>query len=119
MVYCYAYDPDYLLPAVKNFFSNVLGAEQNVPNYRNRYLMRLFNLVKNKPEKYKDVYIRFQTFLVREAPTVFLFFDERILIGLDKRFQDFRKIIRKEKTMYFQLNPIENWFVPKAQQKYP
>lgn len=119
MVYCYAYDPKYLLPAVKDFFFDVLGAGQNVPNYRNRYMKRLFGLVKNRPGKYKDVYIRFQTFLAREVPTVLLFFDERILIGLDKRFRDFRKIIRKDKTMYFQLNPIENWFVPKAEQKYP
>lgn len=119
MLYSYTYDPGQMLSAVEDFYNRVLGAAQPVPNYQNRYMTQMFNVwIKNNPDRISNVYIRLQTFLVNQVPAVFLFFDERILIGYDKRFEEARRIVRKGREMYFQLNPIENWFVPKEKQKY-
>lgn len=120
MIYSYTYDPDYPFSAAEDFFENVLGAEQNVPNYRNAYLSQLFDLVRDVPAKHENALERLQYYLNRETPATFLFFDNDILIGLDKRFASFRDVVRtRDKRMFFRLNPIENWFVPKNLQKYP
>lgn len=118
MLYTYSYDSRYLFEAFENFFYNILGAGQRPPNYENRYLNRLFTLVQDKEDQYKNLYQRFQTFAVREMPSIFLFFDEKVLIGVDSRFQQYRTIVQENRRSYFRLNPIENWFVPKELQKY-
>jgi hypothetical protein len=56
--------------------------------------------------------------VVTEIPAVFLFFDERILIGVDKRFQDYRSIYQENRRYFYRMNPVENWYVPKDLQKY-
>lgn len=52
-------------------------------------------------------------------PAVFLYFDDRIIVGLDKRFQDSRATFKDQDYFYYRMNPIENWFVPREKQKYP
>ena len=118
MLYAYSYDSRYLFNAFEEFFYKILGAGQKRPNYRNRYLNRLFGLVRGNKEKHKNIYQRFQTFVVRERPAIFLFFDEKVLIGVDSRFQKYRTVVQENRKTYFRLNPIENWFVPKELQKY-
>jgi ABC-type transport system substrate-binding protein len=118
MIYHYSYDPRYLFEAFTQFYFDVLGTRQRVPNYQNRYLTRLYDLVKDKEDLHKNFYQRFQKFVVAEIPAVFLFFDERILIGVDKRFQDYRSIYQENRRYFYRMNPVENWYVPKDLQKY-
>lgn len=118
MIYHYSYDPRYLFEAFTQFYFEVLGNRQRVPNYQNRYLTRLYDLVKDKEDLHKNFYQRFQKFVVTEIPAVFLLFDERILIGVDKRFQDYRSIYQENRRYFYRMNPVENWYVPKDLQKY-
>jgi hypothetical protein len=120
MLYVFEYDPRYPFVATELFFDKVLGASLDVPNYRNNYLRQLIDMVRETPEKHVNLFERIQYYLSREVPATFLFFDTEIIIGLDKRFAAFRDIVRtRDKRMFFRLNPIENWYVPKNLQKYP
>ncbi|GEM_PF-3417730 len=118
MIFPYVYDPQYLFQAFSNFYFRILGAGHNPRNYHNRYLSRLFNLTLSRPERHKSLYQRFQMFLNQDMPVIFLFFDERIIIGLDSRFHQFRTSFQDRSRHYYRMNPIENWFVPKEEQKY-
>lgn len=118
LLLAYSYDSRYLFEAFDDFFFNILGAGLEKPNYQNHYLSRLFSMVREKPELHRNIYQRFQTFAVREIPAIFLFFDERILIGLNSRFREFRVVYRDERRFYYRMNPVENWFVPRELQKY-
>ncbi len=117
MIYAYSYDEQYLYQAFHEFFFQVLGASQSQPNYRNRYLSRLFRLARNKSSYHTSIYQRFQSFVHKENPALFLFFDERILIGVNSRFRQVRTTFRRGNRLYYRLNPIENWYVPKGIQK--
>jgi peptide/nickel transport system substrate-binding protein len=120
MIYVFEYDPRYPFVATELFFDKVLGASLDVPNYQNNYLRQLIDMVRDTPEKHINLFERIQYYLNREVPATFLFFDTEIIIGLDKRFAAFRDIVRtRDKRMFFRLNPIENWYVPKNLQKYP
>lgn len=118
MIYHYSYNPRHLFEAFTQFYFDVLGAGQKAPNYQNRYLTRLHDLVEGKEELHKNFYQRFQKFVVNEIPAVFLFFDELILVGVDKRFQNYRSIYQENRKYFYRINPVENWYVPKDLQKY-
>lgn len=117
MLFAYSYDPEYLFQAFDQFYSQILGARLPEPNYRNRYLMRLFDLAGKQKSLRENVYQRFQTFAMQEMPAIFLFFDDRIIIGLSSRFDQFRTIFKQGNRYYLRMNPVENWFVPKELQK--
>ncbi len=118
MIHAYIYDPQYLLGAFRQYFYKVLGAGQVVPNYRNNYLHRLFTLVERGQAPRENVYHRFQQFIYREKPALFLFFDEQIIIGIDRRFRGYRLMFRSNGHTFYRLSPIENWYVPRELQKY-
>jgi ABC-type transport system substrate-binding protein len=117
MLYSYSYYPNYLFETFVEFYFQILGARQTVPNYRNRYLTRLYDLIEGKEDMHKNFYQRFQMFAIREIPAIFLFFDQRILIGVDKRFREFRSVYQENRRFFYRVNPVENWFVPKELQK--
>ena len=119
MLYAYSYDPQYIPEAIEEFYGKVLGATQKVPNYQNYYITDLLELIKAKRSLQKNLYKRFQTFIREDMPAVFLYFDDRIIVGLDKRFQDSRATFKDQDYFYYRMNPIENWFVPREKQKYP
>lgn len=119
MLYTYVYDPEYLYEAFDAFYREILGAGQPVPNYTNRYLDRLFELTEAGRSPRKNLYERTQMFWQSEKPALFLFFDERIIICLDRRFQDFRSTFQDGNRFYVRMNPIENWFIPKDRQRTP
>ena len=118
MVYPYIYDPQYLFRAFNEFYFQVLGAGHNPRNYTNRYLSRLFNLTVSRPKRHRNLYQRFQVFIKQDVPVIFLFFDERIIIGLDNRFHQFRTSLPEGSRLFYRMNPIENWFVPKEKQRH-
>jgi peptide/nickel transport system substrate-binding protein len=119
MLAAYSYNPRHLFDAFTEFYFQILGARQTVPNYRNRYLTRLHDLIEEREEvdRYKNFYQRFQMFATRENPAIFLFFDQRILIGIDKRFKEYRSVHQENRKFFYRVNPIENWFVPKELQR--
>jgi ABC-type transport system substrate-binding protein len=119
MFNAYSYNPNHLFDAFIEFYFQILGARQKVPNYKNRYLTRLFDLIKKqkKEDMHRNFYQRFQMFATKEIPAIFLFFDQRILIGVDKRFKEYRSVHQENRKFFYRLNPIENWFVPKEFQK--
>lgn len=119
MLYAYSYDPKYTAQAIEDFYNQVLGATQKTPNYQNYYITDLLELIKEKRSLQKNLYKRFQTFIREDMPAVFLYFDDRIIVGLDKRFQDSRATFKDQDYFYYRMNPIENWFVPREKQKYP
>ncbi len=71
--FTYSFDSRYLFNAFESYFYKVLGAGQRRVNYQNRYLNRLFSLVQGKEDQLKNLYQRFQTFAVREIPSIFSF----------------------------------------------
>lgn len=119
ILYAYSYDPQYIPEAIEEFYNVILGAGQKAPNYQNYYITDLLALIKEKRSLQKNLYKRFQTFIREDMPAVFLYFDDRIIVGLDKRFQDSRATFKDQDYFYYRMNPIENWFVPREKQKYP
>lgn len=118
IVYSYEYDPQYPFEALENFYFDILRGSPNAPNYQNRYVDRLFNLAYQNPKVRQNLYHRFQYYVQRENPAIFLFFDNRVIIAVSSRFRNVRSTFRDGESFFFRLNPLENWFVPKNLQKY-
>jgi ABC-type transport system substrate-binding protein len=118
IVYSYTYDPDYLFEACEEFYFEILKGNLTSPNYENRYLDRLFNRSYQDYEVRERLYQRFQFYLKRESPAIFLFFNERVIVAINNRFHKFRTTFRENDRFYYRLAPFENWFVPKYLQRY-
>ncbi len=114
----YEFDDRALFQAIDHFYFHTLrGDVQNV-NYRNRFLDRMFTVAYRDPSIYPQLYKRFQFYLRRDHPVIFLFFSNRIIIAIDSRFHNVRTTYKVGNRFYYRLRPIENWFVPKELQKY-
>jgi len=111
------YDQD-LYEVVKKFYYNILKNENNRVNYYNPTLENIFRRVNANRDLQNQIIQRFQIFLHQDAPAVFLYFDDKIIYAVKNRFQNFRSPFSSEKMYYYRLAPFENWFVPKALQKY-
>ena len=114
----YSYFDDNLYDVVKNFYFEVLKNQTSVSNYSNRTIEAMFNRADNDPDLRKQYLQRFQIFLHRESPAVFLYFDDKIIYALDNRFENTRVRYSSDNIFYLRLMPFENWFVPKSLQKY-
>jgi ABC-type transport system substrate-binding protein len=114
----YSYFDDNLYEVVKNFYFEVLKNQTSVSNYSNRTIEEMFKRADNDPDLRKQYLQRFQIFLHRESPAVFLYFDDKIIYALDNRFENTRVRYSSDNIFYLRLMPFENWFVPKSLQKY-
>jgi ABC-type transport system substrate-binding protein len=114
----YSYFDDNLYEVVKNFYFEVLKNQTSVSNYSNRTIEAMFKRADNNPDLRKQYLQRFQIFLHRESPAVFLYFDDKIIYALDNRFENTRVRYSSDNIFYLRLMPFENWFVPKSLQKY-
>ncbi|NOX36074.1 MAG: ABC transporter substrate-binding protein [Calditrichaeota bacterium] len=114
----YIYDPEHPFEAVEYFYFNILRGEFKNPNYRNRHIDRIFNISYRDDKIRKELIKRFQLYVRRDLPAIFLFFDRKIIVAVNSRFHNVRSVFRDEYTYYYRLNPISNWFVPKELQKY-
>jgi len=111
------YDQD-LYEVVKKFYYSILKNENNQVNYYNPTLENIFKRVNANRDLQNQIIQRFQIFLHQDSPAVFLYFDDKILYAVKNRFQNFRSPFSSGKIYYYRLAPFENWFVPKALQKY-
>ncbi len=111
------YDQD-LYEVVKKFYYSILKNENNQVNYYNPTLENIFKRVNANRDLQNQIIQRFQIFLHQDSPAVFLYFDDKILYAVKNRFQNFRSPFSSDKIYYYRLAPFENWFVPKALQKY-
>ncbi|RMG66360.1 MAG: ABC transporter substrate-binding protein [Calditrichaeota bacterium] len=118
MILTYSYDPNYPLEAAEQFYFDVLKGDLSNPNYTNSRLDRLFNAVYQRPELREELFHRFQFYIKRDRPAIFLFFDQRIIVVLSSRFHNVRSVFKQDGHFFYRLNPIENWYVPKELQKY-
>ena len=114
----YEFDDQDLFQAIDHFYFHTLrGNVQNV-NYRNRFLDKMFTIAYRDPGIYPQLFKRFQFYIRRDHPAIFLFFHDRIIIAVDSRFHNIRTTFKKGDQFYYRLQPLENWFVPKELQKY-
>lgn len=114
----YSYDPEYLFQAVMDFYFNTLGRKNHTTNYKNIYLDRLLPIARDDPSVRKTFYQRFQFYLKRDLPAIFLFFDTRIIVAVNSRFRNVRTTFNENNNFFYRLIPFENWYVPKNLQKY-
>lgn len=114
----FEYDPNYPFQAVEDFYLNILRGDIQKPNYQNRHIDRVLNLAYRNPQLRKQLLQRFQLYVRRDLPVIFLFFDHQIIVAVSSRFHNVRNIYRTEYNYYYRLNPFSNWFVPKSLQKY-
>ena len=116
MIFSYEYNDDFLFEALKEFYSDILGAGLNKINYRNRYISNLFRLIENGEDE-KTLPERFQFFVHQEMPAVFLFHEETRIVAVQNRVRNFReqKVTRDGSSS--SLKPIEEWFIPRNQQR--
>ncbi len=114
----YEFDDRALFQAVDHFYFHTLrGDVQNV-NYRNRFLDKMFSVAYRDASIYPQLFKRFQFYLRRDHPVIFLFFSNRIIIAVDSRFHNVRTTYKMGDQFFYRLRPLENWFVPKELQKY-
>ena len=118
MILSYSYNPDYPLEAAEQFYFDVLKGDLSKPNYTNSRLDRLFNAVYQRSGLREELFQRFQFYIRRDRPAIFLFFDQRIIVVLSSRFHNVRSVFKKNGHFFYRLNPIENWYVPKELQKF-
>jgi ABC-type transport system substrate-binding protein len=114
----YSYFDDNLYEVVKNFYFDILKNQTSVPNYSNQTIETMFKKADINPDLRKQYLQRFQIFLHRESPAVFLYFDDKIIYALDDRFENTRVRYSSDNIFYLRLMPFENWFVPKSLQKF-
>jgi len=114
----YNYNPDFLYEAVEKFYYNILNGNSSEKNYQNDVIERLLLLAKTDKDLEKTLYQRFQIYLKRDVPVIFLFFNHRIIVAVNSRFRNIRTTFRVGDFFFYRLIPIENWFVPKPLQKY-
>ena len=114
----YSYDNQDLYEVIKKFYFDVLKNENKQVNYFNPTLESIFKRVNGNQDLQNQIIQRFQIFLHQDSPAVFLYFDDKIIYAVKNRFQNFRTSFSSGKVYYFRLAPFENWFVPKALQKY-
>ncbi len=117
MLYAYEYDINYPFQAYANFYSDILGADRNPPNYQHTYLSPLFEWARDDRARREKIPERFQVFTQPDVPALFLFFDEQILVGVSRRFYGNRETFKQDKLDYYRLTPIEFWYVPKGLQR--
>lgn len=114
----YTYDPQYLFEAVEQFYFEILKGNLADPNYHNRNIDQLISHTYRDRNVQENLFQRFQLYLSRDVPVFFLFFDQRIIIAINSRFHNFRTTYRENNRQFLRLSPFENWFVPKALQRY-
>jgi ABC-type transport system substrate-binding protein len=114
----FSYFENDIYNVTKIFYYSVLKNNDFAPNYVNETLERAMNEA-DRDREYRKLFIqRYQTFLYRDAPAVFLFFDDKIIYAVKNRFKNFRVNFNNNNVYYFRLAPFEDWFVPKSLQKY-
>ena len=118
MIWSYSYDSDYLLEAIEQFYFDILKGSLSNPNYQNTFLDQLLNLSYRDSKTKNRLFQRFQFYVKREVPAIFLFFDDRIIVAVNSRFHNFRTTYRDGDRSFYRLRPIEDWFVPEILQKY-
>ncbi len=115
----FSYYEDDLFTAAKSFYQDILRKNSANVNYSNPTLDRLFEGSEiNRTLRDKTVQ-RMEIALYQDAPVAFIYFDDKIIYAIKNRFQNIRVTYSSGRTFYHRLNPFENWFVPKALQKYP
>jgi len=116
MIFSYEYDDDFLYEALKEFYSEILGAGLDKVNYRNRYISNLFRLIENG-DNGRTLPERFQFFIHQEMPAVFLFHEETRIVAVQNRIRNFREQLITRDGRSSRLKPIEEWFIPRDQQR--
>jgi peptide/nickel transport system substrate-binding protein len=115
----YSYFENSLFDAVLDFYFDILNNADGEPNYKNQNMEQLFTRAGSQLDLQKNLLQQIQIILHRESPAVFLFFDDKIIYAVNNRFQNIRVSFRSSNEYFYRLVPFENWFVPKALQKYP
>ncbi len=115
----YTYSDEDIYQVIKDFYFRILKKENATVNYSNVVLERLFRQADANPSDRKLALQRFQTTLYRETPAIFLYFDDKIIYAVNSRFHNIWAPFSSDKIYYYRLMPFENWFVPRASQKYP
>ncbi len=114
----YEFDEHALFNAIDYFYFHTLRGNAEHVNYRNRFLDKMFTVAYRDQSIYPQLFKRFQFYLRRDHPVIFLFFSNRIIIAVDSRFHNVRTTYKVGDQFYYRLRPLENWFVPKELQKY-
>jgi ABC-type transport system substrate-binding protein len=114
----YSYYNNNLFAVAQDFYFDVLKNQGSIENYVNQTIEVIFNQADSDPKLERQYLQRFQILLHREAPAVFLYFDDKIIYALDSRFEGARISSSSDNVFFLRLNPFENWYVPKSLQKY-
>ena len=73
----YSYFENSIFDAVLDFYFDILNNVDGVPNYKNLNMEKLFKRADSHLEIQKEFLQQFQIIFHREAPVVFLFFDDK------------------------------------------
>ncbi len=114
----YSYYESDTYSGVKQFYFDVLKKPAPDINYSSPVIDNLFDKADSNPDQRQALMQRFQIFLHRDVPAVFLYFDDDIIYAVKNRFRNVRVSFTSDKSFYHRLNPLENWYVPKPLQKY-
>ena len=118
-IYDYSYFEEDLYSALKDFYYSILRKKEPFLNYQSQKIEQLFKEANMNSGLRKQLIRRYQIYLQRDVPVVFLYFDDKIIYAVKNRFQNIRVTYSSGNMFFYRLNPLENWFVPKVLQKYP
>lgn len=118
-IYDYSYYEEDIYSALRDFYYSILRKKEPFVNYQSQKIEQLFSRADQNPALKKQLIRRYQIYLHRDVPVVFLYFDDKIIYAVKNRFQNIRVTYSSGNLFFYRLNPLENWFVPKVLQKYP
>jgi len=118
-IHDYSYYEEDIYSALRNFYYSILRKQEPFVNYQSQKIEQLFNQADKNAGLRRQLIRRYQIYLHRDVPVVFLYFDDKIIYAVKNRFQNIRVTYSSGNLFFYRLNPLENWFVPKVLQKYP
>ena len=116
----FEYDPDLPAQSLREFYLDELKSENGYRNYNDRVLN---SAVSQSERAYSDEQIsrimrQMQVQINQFSPSIFLFFEDRIYFVINDRFRNTNNRIFQNLEYVIKINPKNEWFVPKSEQKY-
>ena len=116
----FEYDPDLPAQSLREFYLDELKSETGYRNFNDRVLN---SAVSQSERAYSDQQIsrimrQMQVQINQFSPSIFLFFEDRIYYVINERFRNTNNRIFQNLEYVIKINPKNEWFVPKSEQKY-
>ncbi len=115
----FIYESDKPEEALREFYYNKLNQPDQFRNFNNRSIDQLFQRAEGTLSREQLIpnLQRIQLLINQYAPCIFLFFEGRVYLAIDDRFENTRYEYTESGKYFYIMNPKQEWYVP-GQQRY-